>query len=72
MAKGIKRKLEKVLGNVKAEIHLNAQGGIYASALSGEGYAGGYGDAIIDIGLALNGVRPCRGRRFWEGVDFDE
>ncbi len=63
MAKGIKRKLSKVLKNVNHTIHLTAMRGKYASALAREGYNGGYADAIMDIGLALNGVPPRR--NFW-------
>ncbi len=65
MAKGIKRKLSRVLKNVNHSIHLTAQEGGYAAALSNEGYNGGYADAIMDIELALNGVTPVR-RNWWE------
>lgn len=72
ISKGIKRKLSKVLDNVNRTIHGNAQqGGLYASALSGEGYDGGYADAIMDIKLALNGVPPKR-RDWWDEPDKEE
>ena len=65
MAKGIKRKLDKVYKNVEKEIHGIARRGFYASALSSEGYSGGYRDAISDVILALNGNKPKR-RDYWE------
>lgn len=66
MAKGISRKLDKVLKKVNKEIIANATGrGLYASALSGEGYAGGYKDAINDVINVLNGVQPKR-RNYWD------
>lgn len=69
MARGIERQLKKVRKRVSAHIKANAErGGIYARGMAGEGYHGGYCDAIDDIGLALNGVRPNR-RDFWEIFD---
>lgn len=63
MTKGIKHKLAIARGNVQHEItgHAN-QGGKYA-CLAGEGYMGGYRDALDDVLLALNGVIP--NRHFW-------
>ena len=62
MARGIKKQLEKVRENVQREISdfANDRSGGMAS----EGYNGGYLDAIEDITLALNGVRPSR-RGWW-------
>lgn len=37
-----------------------SRGGIYAGGLAGEGYNGGYRDALSDVILALNGVTPDR------------
>ncbi len=66
MAKGIKRKLSKVLKNVNYSMHLTAMdGGFYTGPLVGEGYTGGYADAIMDVELALNGVPPKR-RNWWD------
>ena len=60
MTKGIKRKLAIARGNVQREITGYAsQGGRYA-CLAGEGYMGGYRDALDDVVLALNGVIPDR------------
>lgn len=68
MARGIKRKLRQVAKAVDAEIAGHAaDGGLYARGLAGEGYAGGYREAISDVILALNGVKP--GRRFWRDVE---
>ena len=36
------------------------RGGIYARGLAGEGYKGGYRDAIEDVLLFYRGVRPRR------------
>lgn len=65
MAKGIKKQLHKVIENINNEISGLAQGGLYAAGLSSEGYSGGYRDAICDVILALNGVKPNR-RDYWE------
>lgn len=69
MAKGIKRKIDKVRERVSREIRSSRRGDSrYASALSGEGYSGGYRDALDDIILALNGVTPNR-RGWWQEED---
>lgn len=61
MAKGIKRQLDKALEKVRQEISAHAQrGGLYAGGLAGEGYNGGYRDALNDVMLLLNGVTPDR------------
>jgi len=65
MAKGIKKAIYKTLLNVNAEIKGNAERGLYAGALSAEGYAGGYRDALHDILLLLNGTIPNR-RNYWD------
>ena len=38
----------------------SSRGGPYAGALSVEGYDGGYRDALWDLQLLMNGVRPNR------------
>lgn len=70
MSIGIKRYIRKVSDHVNGEISLLSKGnstssnGInYAGGLASEGYAGGYRDALADVGLALNGVQP--NSRFW-------
>ena len=65
MAKGIKRKLFKAKKKVNQEITDLASHGHYASALSSEGYSGGYRDALNDIELLLNGITPSR-RDYWD------
>ena len=64
MAKGIKRQLQMAYNNVSKEIGERAEKGFYASGLSGEGYAGGYRQALSDVFLALNGVYP-NNSRYW-------
>ena len=68
MAKGIKRQLSKVLNNVNHSIYLQASdGGFFGAAMATEGYMGGYADALMDIQLALNDVKPQR-RDWWNNV----
>ena len=43
---------------------LRGDGSKYAAGLATEGYAGGYRDALDDVILVLNGVRPER-RGWW-------
>jgi hypothetical protein len=50
---------------VKTEISGNASRGHIAGALAGEGYAGGYFDALCDVELLLDGNIPQR-RGYWE------
>ena len=65
MAKGIKRKLDKVRERVSREITaFSRRGGRYAGAMAAEGYNGGYRDALDDVVLALNGATPQR-RGWW-------
>lgn len=65
MTRGIQRLLRVALRNVQAEITVNAQSGsMFARGLAGEGYAGGYRDALMDVRLALNGGMPST-RRYW-------
>ena len=69
MAKGIMRQLVKVTENINEAIRVSTdQGNLYSRGLSREGYLGGYYDAIQDVTLALNGVKPQR--EYWkEGKD---
>ena len=59
MAKGIKRKLAVASRRISSAIAESIDRDSYYSAgLSGEGYVGGYRDALEDVLLALNGVEP--------------
>ena len=63
--RGIKRKLDMARANVSHVISGQAAMGKYAAGLAGEGYNGGYRDALDDVLLALNGVTPRR-HGWWE------
>jgi hypothetical protein len=67
VAKGIKRKIRTALENIQKEINGNASGGFYARGLAGEGYAGGYRDALYAVQALLNGNRPPDDRCYWKG-----
>lgn len=61
MAKGIRRQVNKAHAQVSREIAaFAARGDKYSRGLASEGYNGGYRDALSDVLLALNGVRPNR------------
>lgn len=61
----IMKQLSAALSNVNAEISgIASSGGKYGRAMSGEGYSGGYRDALNDVILLLNGVTPDR-RNYW-------
>jgi len=60
-----KKVLQRVIEETRKEIAGNAANGRIAGALSGEGYAGGYYDAINDVILFLNGNIPNR-RGYWD------
>lgn len=68
MSKGIKRRLSAAESRVTELINAQArEGGMYARGLAGEGYLGGYRDALSDVLLLLNGVDPPkRHSGFWE------
>jgi len=71
MAKGITKAIRRVHKAVRAEIRANAQGNRYAAGLSGEGYAGGYLQALDDVLAALNGT-PVSNSRYehqWTSAD---
>lgn len=62
---GVKRPIARALARVNAEITGNSRGrGHIAGGLSGEGYAGGYRDALNDVQLLLNGMVP-QSRGYW-------
>lgn len=70
MAKGIKRKIDRVQKKVQEQIAANASGGRFAAGISSEGFDGGYAAALSDVRLALDGVYPCsRYARYWEEND---
>ena len=57
--RGIKRSLAIAEKNVRKEIkNLGEAGGKFARGMASEGYAGGYLQALYDVELVLNGVRP--------------
>jgi len=61
MGRGIKWKLRmarKVVNQIIME--QTDQDSLFSRGLSSEGYLGGYRDALDDIELVLNGVRPNR------------
>jgi hypothetical protein len=64
--KAIIKILQIVTDNVTFEISgYAARGGLYAAALAGEGYQGGYRDALQDCILLINGNVPRR-RQYWD------
>jgi hypothetical protein len=65
MMKGIKKILIRVREQVSSEIRASSSRGYIAASMAGEGYAGGYRDAINDILLLLNEVMPQR-RNYYE------
>lgn len=72
MAKGIKRNVKLALAEANREIRGHASsGGHIAGALSGEGYSGGYAQALSDVLLLLNGVRP-QTRHYWHNAKVSE
>lgn len=69
MILGPKRRIRLALERVSEEISGHAsRGGRFAGALAGEGYSGGYYDALCDIELLLNGIVPTR-RAYWKIKD---
>lgn len=69
MTYGIKRKIRIALDNASYTIRSNAQsGGRYGSALSNEGFAGGYQAALYDVQMALNGV-VNNNSNWWPGSE---
>ena len=63
--KGIRRKLDIVLKNIRYEMQPESGESMYAGGMRGEGYLGGYRAAIMDVKLALDGVRPTT-RYLWD------
>jgi hypothetical protein len=67
---GPRRWIALALERVQAEITGHSRGGmgIYSGGLSSEGYSGGYRDALMDVALLLNGVKPRR-RHYYNEPD---
>lgn len=65
-ARDLKRRLPAAKLAVEREIRENASsGGLYARGLAGEGYAGGYLDALRDVQAILYDCPPADSRRYW-------
>lgn len=68
MAKGIKRPVAQVIRKIQHEIGASIdRSNRFSSGLAYEGYNGGYLDALRDVTLALNGVRPRR-NGWWDEI----
>lgn len=60
------RNIKNALARIQSEIRGDSAGrGHIASGLSREGYAGGYEQALLDIDLALRGIKPGT-RGYWD------
>ena len=73
MAAGIVKKIRNALDAVNRQIrgYISSSDGNYvARGLSGEGYDGGYRDALHDVIQALNGSTPDRWLR-WKDLHDD-
>lgn len=64
--KRIRRAIDLALESVNAEI-AGMSHGKYGRGLAGEGYCGGYRDALMDVSLLLDGVTPNR-RDYWQAA----
>jgi hypothetical protein len=63
---GPKTRIKQAAKNARALITAHAKrGGAYSGALAGEGYNGGYADALADVLLILNGCEPCVRPELW-------
>jgi len=71
MARDVRGTIKEVSNRVSEQIAAfaasgrNGPSGHYARGLASEGYNGGYRDALSDVLLFLNGVRPNR-NGWWE------
>jgi len=71
VSKGIKKSLKHVTASINSELRMeHAQLSGVGRALQGEGYVGGYLQALRDVGLALNGITPNNSRfeRYWRAA----
>ena len=61
MSKGIKRQLRMARKRVNDRIARQTdRDNLFSRGLAPEGYLGGYRDALDDVELALNGIKPNR------------
>ena len=60
-----KKAIQLAIQRVRKEISDLALGGKYAAGLASESYSGGYRDALYDVQLVMNGVKPKR-RDYWD------
>ena len=68
--KQIMKHIDIAIGNVNKEIQFNTdRGGVFARGLAGEGYHGGYRDALRDVVLLLNDVIP--NRDYWRDEEAE-
>ena len=59
-------KVARARKRLQKQIEIDSHhGGIYAKGLAGEGYKGGYRDALDDVILLLNGATPYR-NEWWD------
>lgn len=59
--KQIDKHIDIAIRNINKRISDHRErGGIFAKGVAGEGYNGGYRDALYDVQLLLNGVVPNR------------
>ena len=65
----VKTNINYAMDIVNREISSLAKGGKFAAGLSTEGYHGGYRDALNDVLLVLNGVKPNT-RDFWNAWKY--
>ncbi len=66
MAKGIIRKLNLVQRNISYELRPQPEDTYITRGMRGEGYLGGYRDAIRHVTLALDGRHPLSKWDLWE------
>lgn len=64
---GTKTRIRLALDRVQKSIRISAEeGGKWARGLSSEGYAGGYAQALMDVELVLNNVKPNARSEYWQ------
>ncbi len=68
---GTQARIKLALVRIRREITGHAQRGDIAAGLAGEGYAGGYADALMDLQLLLRGIEPCIRPGYWR-VDKED
>ena len=63
--RNVLKQIQAVRAIVLEEIRGSSERGRFASALSNEGFAGGYLDALSDVEAALTHGHPQDARRYW-------